>query len=128
MASSSNGKEKLKPGDYARKTFFLGKEVQNQKLGGLTKKVDFYRKMKCPVCEKICRTSFGKAMHIERFHPEIESGMEHVEEPITVDLSEDDDESEPQYLEPNVPKNTMEIQCLDSSSQSPTLILPDRGS
>ena len=84
--------------------------------------------MKCPVCEKICRTSFGKAMHIERFHPEIESGMEYVEEPITVDLSDEDDESEPQYLEPNVPKNTREIQCLDSSSQSPTLILPDRGS
>ena len=87
MASSSNGKEKLKPGDYARKTFFLGKEVQNQKLGGLTKKVDFYRKMKCPVCEKVCRTSFGKAMHIERFHPEIESGLEKCWDPMEDKIS-----------------------------------------
>ena len=44
MASSSNGKEKLKPGDYARKTFFLGKEVQNQKVGGLTKKSGLLQK------------------------------------------------------------------------------------
>merc|ERR1712109_281483 len=66
----------------SRKMFFLGREVQNEKIGGTTKAVYYYNKLKCPVCEKVCRSSFGKAMHIERFHPEIESGLEKCEDPM----------------------------------------------
>merc|ERR1712212_610957 len=75
--------------------FFLGQDVQNKRFGGITGKVFWYKKLKCPACDKICRSSFGKAMHIERFHPDIESGIEPFEEPLTVELSDENEDSRP---------------------------------
>merc|ERR1712080_128199 len=98
--------QKMRPGDYARKMYFLGRDVQNEKIGGITKKVFYYNQLKCPApgCDKICRTSFGKAMHIERCHPDIKNGIEQFEEPPIVENSNDENE-EPLPPSPNSESN-----------------------
>ena len=132
MASSSNENGKMKPGDYANKMYFLGRNVQNKKFGGLTGKVFYYKKLACPLCDKICRTTFGKAMHIDRFHPEYQSGTEQYGEPLSVELSEEDENNDGEFVdsvkiveEPTSESNVEITEIVTDSNENEVDLLSD---
>jgi len=60
---------KLKPGDLFRMTYFLGYEVQKQKIGISKKTTHYYKELKCTGCDRIFRTRFGLQRHIQSLHP-----------------------------------------------------------
>ena len=64
---------KLKPGDLFRMTYFLGYNVQKQKIGRKKKTTHYYKELKCSGCDRIFRTRFGVQRHMETYHPDLES-------------------------------------------------------
>ena len=64
---------KLKPGDLFRMTYFLGYNVQKQKIGQKKKTTHYFKELKCVGCDRIFRTRFGVQSHMETYHPDLES-------------------------------------------------------
>ena len=62
---------KTKPGDLFRLTYFVGYEVQKQKVGNRKKISIVYKDLKCTGCDRIFRTRFGLQRHIESLHPNL---------------------------------------------------------
>merc|ERR1711862_48805 len=86
-------KRKITPGEISRKTYFLGTDVQRQKIGSITKKLYFYKNLTCFECDRTFRTRFGLDMHFETIHPkglENFDQMDEYEEIDCTELSDDD--------------------------------------
>ena len=66
-------KAKLKPGDLFRMTYFLGYNVQKQKIFNKKKTTHYFKELKCVGCDRIFRTRFGVQSHMETYHPDLES-------------------------------------------------------
>ena len=64
---------KLKPGDLFRMTYFLGYNVQKQKIGQKKKTTHYFKELKCVGCDRIFRTRFGVQSHMETYHPDLKS-------------------------------------------------------
>ena len=64
---------KLKPGDLFRMTYFLGYNVQKQKIGQKKKTTHYFKELKCVGCDRIFRTRFGVQSHMKTYHPDLES-------------------------------------------------------
>ena len=84
-------KKKITPGDIFRKTYFLGSDVQKQKIGNLTKKLHYYKALTCLECDRTFHTRFGLEMHHGTIHPNGQpfNQMAQFEEIDYIELSDD---------------------------------------
>ena len=69
VVQSTQTKRKINPGDIFRKTYFLGSDVQREKIGNVTKKLHYYKALTCLQCDRTFHTRFGLEMHHGTIHP-----------------------------------------------------------
>ena len=69
VVQSTQTKRKINPGDIFRKTYFLGSDVQREKIGNVTKKLHYYKALTCLQCDRTFHTRFGLEMHYGTIHP-----------------------------------------------------------
>jgi len=84
-------KRKINPGDIFRKTYFLGSDVQREKIGNVTKKLHYYKALTCLDCDRTFHTRFGLEMHHGCIHPNGQpfNQMTQFEEIDCAELSDD---------------------------------------
>ena len=84
-------KRKINPGDIFRKTYFLGSDVQREKIGNVTKKLHYYKALTCLECDRTFHTRFGLEMHQGCIHPNGQpfNQMTQFEEIDCAELSDD---------------------------------------
>ena len=84
-------KRKINPGDIFRKTYFLGSDVQREKIGNVTKKLHYYKALTCLECDRTFHTRFGLEMHHGTRHPNGQpfNQMTQFEEIDCAELSDD---------------------------------------
>ena len=84
-------KRKINPGDIFRKTYFLGSDVQREKIGNVTKKLHYYKALTCFQCDRTFHTRFGLEMHHGTIHPNGQpfNQMTQFEEIDCTELSDD---------------------------------------
>ena len=91
MVQLTQTKRKINPGDIFRKTYFLGSDVQREKIGNVTKKLHYYKALTCLECNRTFHTRFGLEMHHGTIHPNGQpfNQMTQFEEIDCTDLSDD---------------------------------------
>merc|ERR1712166_135352 len=91
MVQLTRPKKKITPGDIFRKTYFLGSDVQRQKIGNITKKNHYYKALTCLECDRTFHTRFGLEMHYGTIHPNGQpfNQMAQFEEIDCTELSDD---------------------------------------